>query len=83
MSYNQNYISSYDKKSILLTIEIIKKCPNHFYLISYSGGKDSVVTYNVWKEALLQIDNPPEWIINFANTSNDTADTYREIKSLP
>ena len=42
-----------------------------------------MVTYNVWKEALSQIDNPPEWIINFANTSNDTADTYREIKSLP
>lgn len=80
---NHDRINSIYQKSILLTIEIIKKYPNHFYLISYSGGKDSVVTYSVWEEALSQIDNPPEWIINFANTSNDTADTYREIKSLP
>lgn len=80
---NRDRINSIYQKSILLTIEMIKKYPNHFYLVSYSGGKDSVATYNVWKEALSQIDNPPEWVINFANTSNDTADTYREIKSLP
>lgn len=62
---------------------MIKKYPNHLYLISHSGGKDSTLTYKVWQEALLQVDKEPEWVINFANTSNDTADTYREIKSLP
>lgn len=80
---NRDRLNQLYQTSILLTVEMIKKYPNHFYLISHSGGKDSTLTYKVWQEALLQVDKEPEWVINFANTSNDTADTYREIKSLP
>lgn len=80
---NKDRLNNIYEKSISLTVEMIKKYPNHLYLISHSGGKDSTLTYKVWQEALLQVDKEPEWVINFANTSNDTADTYREIKSLP
>ena len=78
------------QKSIDKIIEYILEHQNYKYVISHSGGKDSTVTYNIWLEALdilkknyPDIYNDINWEINFANTSNDTADTYKYIKTLP
>ena len=64
--------------------------PNHLYAVSHSGGKDSTVTYDIWERALriLEIEHKEvydnlQWEINFSNTSNETADTYKYIKKLP
>ena len=69
-------------KAILNTVEFVSTHREHFYLISFSGGKDSLVLYKVWCEALKKLDFEPKWIVNFANTSNDTADTYRYVKNI-
>lgn len=49
------------------------------YRIGFSGGKDSTVTVEICKQAfeILGIEN---YIIDYFNPSNDTADTYRYIK---
>ena len=80
---NKDRLNIQANSSIVSCINMINKYPNYFYLLSHSGGKDSTITYWVWTEALKQILKEPNWIINFANTSNDTADTYRFIKQLP
>lgn len=79
--YNQSVAYMYD---------YIIKNPFDLYVISHSGGKDSDVSYKVWidtletlKECDPDIYDTLEWNINFANTSNDTADTYKRVKKLP
>lgn len=75
------------EKAVFDTVNMIKENPNYLYVVSHSGGKDSTLVYNVWTDSLdiLKQKNisEPEWVINFANTSNDTADTYRFVKRLP
>jgi phosphoadenosine phosphosulfate reductase len=78
------------QKSIDKTIEYILSHENYNYVVSHSGGKDSTVIYNIWlkaldilKEQYPEIYNNLQWEIIFANTSNDTADTYKLIKKLP
>jgi len=77
-------------KSIDKTVKYIISHQDYRYVISHSGGKDSTVIYNIWLKALdklkqinLKIYNNLNWEINFSNTSNDTADTYKLIKTLP
>lgn len=72
------------------TVKKIGEHPNHFYIVGYSGGKDSDLVYHIWKVALSRIEKSSkkvadnlQWVINFANTSNDTSDTYKRIKALP
>lgn len=77
-------------KSVEDTYNYVITNPNKYYVISHSGGKDSDLTYMVWEKVLAKLEKENNdifsklrWIINFANTSNDTADTYRKIKKLP
>lgn len=51
------------------------------YNISISGGKDSEVIYNLWKEMLTKLDFVPDYEFIFFNTSNEVADVYRYIKA--
>lgn len=76
------------KQSLEHTIEFIIQHPNYKYVIGHSGGKDSTVMYDIWCKALdiLKIEyadiyNNLNWEISFSNTSNDTADTYKYIKT--
>ncbi len=76
--------------SVNCMVEMMLNYPTYYYIVSHSGGKDSDLTYEVWKSALeivkerdIKLFNNLQWIINFANTSNDTADTYKKIKKLP
>lgn len=84
---NRIRLTTMYNKAVCDTVKIITDNPKHFFIISHSGGKDSTLIYQVWTDALKFIKSngisEPEWLINFANTSNDTADTYRFIKQLP
>ena len=76
--------------SVLMLRDTILQFPDHFYIVGYSGGKDSELILHMWNDAMDAVrDNAPDvynridWVINFANTSNDTADTYKRLKNLP
>ena len=52
-------------------------------VFNHSGGKDSCLSYELFKnikEKLLKEGVVLDYTISFANTSNDTADTYKFIK---
>lgn len=51
------------------------------YSISISGGKDSEVLYNLWKEMLTKLNFVPDYEFIFFNTSNEVADVYKYIKA--
>ena len=76
-----DHIEKRFEEAVQNTVGFLNSHREYFYLISFSGGKDSLVLYKVWEEALTKIDFEPDWIVNFANTSNDTADTYRYVKN--
>jgi phosphoadenosine phosphosulfate reductase len=85
---NVNRLNTLWDESVKATQDMILKYHDYFWIISHSGGKDSTVAYEVWKVALHNVqkinkDLKVNYVINFANTSNDTADTYKYIKSLP
>lgn len=83
---NNNRLDELENKAINATIDyILNNQDQELYVISHSGGKDSVVLFNIWNKALDIIkEKYPEininWEINFSNTSNESADTYRFIK---
>lgn len=92
---NESRLVKLEKESVRKTIEFIesKKLERGLrsvfgdhdkrydipYRIGSSGGKDSTVTVEICKQAfeILGIEN---YIIDYFNPSNDTADTYRHIK---
>jgi phosphoadenosine phosphosulfate reductase len=87
---NKQTLNSIELNSIKKTIDYVLKHLDYKYVINHSGGKDSTVMYNVWLQALdiiktynPEIYNNIQWEINFSNTSNETADTYLYVKSLP
>lgn len=87
--YNET-LTNLEINSIDKTVEYVLDHPDHKYVINHSGGKDSTVAYVIWLKALkiLETEHPEiydnlEWEINFSNTSNESADTYKYIKTLP
>lgn len=87
---NTDKIYNLEKNSINKTVQYIINNQNHFFVISHSGGKDSTVIYHIWKKVLYILEKEHKdiydnlkWEINFSNTSNETADTYKIIKKLP
>jgi 3'-phosphoadenosine 5'-phosphosulfate sulfotransferase (PAPS reductase)/FAD synthetase len=72
--YNQSYEFLYNYLKEHKDIPIV---------FNHSGGKDSCLSYDVFKKVLKQLEEENvklDYVISFANTSNDTADTYRFIK---
>lgn len=73
------------KMSFYRLSKFILQNMNKQYVFSHSGGKDSVVAYTVWEKVLSKILKKKNininYVVNFANTSNDTADTYKFIKT--
>lgn len=63
------------------TANFVSEYRNIPYCISISGGKDSEVLYNLWKEVLTRLDFVPDYEFIFFNTSNEVADVYRYIKA--
>ena len=87
---NNKTIDNLVKFSVESTVDYILNNQDHLFVISHSGGKDSTVIYDIWLKALdvLKVNHKDvfdklKWEINFSNTSNETADTYKIIKKLP
>ncbi len=78
-------INNLVKISFYRLAKFLLKHPNKLYVFSHSGGKDSAVAYDIWEKTINKIYKKYslkiDYIINFANTSNDTADTYKYIKN--
>lgn len=80
-------LNDLERNSVNVTYNYILNNPNIKYVVSHSGGKDSTVNYYIWQKALKLLELNPDifnnlkWEINFSNTSNDTADTYKYIKN--
>lgn len=68
------------RNDVKRTAEFVREHKNVPYNISISGGKDSEVLYNLWKEVLTKLDFAPEYEFIFFNTSNEVPDVYRYIK---
>lgn len=75
-----------------LTNYLTEHQDDDLFVVSHSGGKDSTLQTHFWIKSLECIkhkDNrlfaklEDKWHINFCNTSNDVADTYKLVKKLP
>lgn len=74
------------KQSYDFLYKYIKENIDKYFVFSHSGGKDSSLSYKIFIEVLKKLGEENinlNYEISFANTSNETADTYKIIKSLP
>ena len=85
--YNDQ-INNLTDQSVEFLYNYIKCNYTEKYVVNHSGGKDSTVAFEIWNKVLeklklkeFDIFNNINWEINFSNTSNDTADTYKYIKT--
>lgn len=81
-------IDALEDKSINKTYEFILSRPIEKFVVGFSGGKDSTVAYRIWNKVLdlikkynSDVFNKIHWTVNFSNTSNETADTYKYVKT--
>ena len=70
------------QKAVQDTIDFVNTHKDYKYSISFSGGKDSLVVWEVWQAALFYFEKEPDWFVVFCNTTNDTHDTYRYVKEI-
>jgi 3'-phosphoadenosine 5'-phosphosulfate sulfotransferase (PAPS reductase)/FAD synthetase len=81
---NSTNLANLEKKSVDFLESYILKNIKEKFVVSHSSGKDSVVLDEIFKIAKSRIDEEFDWVYNFANTSNETGDTYKFIKqNLP
>lgn len=76
---NNVRLNQLEKESIDMTIECMEKHSDYQYRVSDSGGKDSAVCMIIFQKAMNKREYAP-YEVDFFNTSNDTADTYKQIK---
>lgn len=67
-------------QSVGKTIEFINEHPGFELRESVSGGKDSDILFEVMKEVYKQL-NRDDYVIDYFNPSNETAQTYLHIKN--
>lgn len=85
-------LNDLENKSVEFLVNYLIENNDYEKIINaHSSGKDSVVSFHIFKLALDAIKNKntelyekinPIWITNFANTTNDTGDTYKFIKTI-
>ena len=68
------------QKAVNDTVDFVNTHQDYRYSVSFSGGKDSLVIWQVWQAALPYFEKEPDWFVVFCNTTNDTHDTYRYLK---
>jgi 3'-phosphoadenosine 5'-phosphosulfate sulfotransferase (PAPS reductase)/FAD synthetase len=84
--YNQqkDIIRYRERESIDKTKEYLKKYPNAEVRGSDSGGKDSTVELTILDKVYDELRNEnykiDDYIVDFNNTTNDTAQTYKQVK---
>lgn len=80
ISENAFKLDELEKQSIKMTVECMNEYHNSKWRISDSGGKDSAICMHIFKKSLIEYDKKYDFEVDFFNTSNDTADTYKQIK---
>lgn len=85
-------INEKEEESVKFLVNyLIKNNDYEKIIVAHSSGKDSVVSFNIFKLALEKIKSIDIniynrinniWITNFANTTNDTGYTYKFIKKV-
>lgn len=81
IDYEQQRLNEMWERDIDRTAKFVSEHRDISYNISISGGKDSEVLYNLWKEMLTRLDFVPDYEFIFFNTSNEVADVYKYIKA--
>ena len=72
-------LQALEEESLNKTIECMKKYPDYEFRVSDSTGKDSALCHYIFRKACKKL-GINKYEIDFFNTSNDTADTYKQIK---
>lgn len=73
-------LKSLEEESINVTKDYVKNHKGYELRVSHSGGKDSSVMYEILKIVFKEL-GIDDYIIDFHNTTNETADTYKYIKN--
>lgn len=76
---NNSRLDELLKESINKTIECIQEYESSNFRVGDSSGKDSLVCMYVFQKAMNKL-NKSEYDVDFFNTTNDTADTYKQTK---
>lgn len=84
ISMNNNKLNRLERESVKFLSEYISEFKNEKFVIAHSSGKDSVVLDNIFRKVKDLLSFDFDWVYNFSNTTNETADTYKFIKqNLP
>lgn len=77
---NLERLKSLETESIQKTIEFISAHPGFKLHPSISGGKDSDVMWHILQKVFTQL-NITDYVIDFMNSTNETAQTYLHVKN--
>lgn len=77
---NNDRLNELERESIEKTKEYIHKYHRNEIRVSYSGGKDSDVMWHILKK-VFKDEGIEDYVIDFYNTTNDTAQTYLHVKN--
>lgn len=81
INIESNILEEKERQSVDFLVNYIEQHIDEKFVISHSSGKDSVVMDDIFKKAKKNINKDFDWMYSFANTSNETADTFKFIKS--
>ena len=77
---NKNRLLLLEKESIEKTKDYILQYPNNKIRVGVSGGKDSDLMWYILQKVFADL-HITDYIIDFYNTTNDTAQTYLHVKN--
>lgn len=75
----ESRLQALEEESIEKTTECMERYSDYQFRVNDSTGKDSALCHYIFRKACEKL-NISDYEIDFFNTSNDTADTYRQIK---
>jgi len=78
----ERILNAYEKDLERL-IDFVKNHIDVPYTVSVSGGKDSEVIFQMWKDMLSRTGLKPKYEYVFLNTTNEAPSVYKYIKSHP
>ena len=78
---NEERLNNLERVSIDKTKECMEYFKSFNWRVSDSAGKDSAVCMRIFQKAYDELNLSKPYDVDFFNTTNDTADTYKRIKS--
>lgn len=77
---NKDRLNELERNSIEKTKECLISYPEHNWRVSDSAGKDSAVCLRIFQKTYDELGVKNNYDLDFFNTTNDTADTFKRIK---